>query len=550
MDLFGALPALTELPHLAVASLATAPAIGLGITAAQLNSGAIAPEAAILIALLICLLVDLAGEEAAIRWVPPICYAGLGTALVLLALQWNAPLEPSFLGSFLADDLAVAFRAVVAASTLLSLMISWRYVERSGSPVGEYAAILLAATLGAMFLCGSTDLVSIFVSLETLSVSSYLLSGYMKRDARSGEAALKYLLVGSAAAAVFLYGASLLYGLTGGSTGLDAVGLALQTSATPVTALALVFVLATVAFKIAAVPFHQWTPDVYEGSPTPVVAFLSVGSKAAGFALALRLLVGCFDTFDTQWKLLFTVLAVLSMTLGNVVALAQTTMKRMLAYSSIGQAGFVMIGLVCGTEDGYAAMVLYMAAYLFMNLGAFACIILFSLRTGSDRISDYAGLYQKDPLITLGLSLCLLSLGGIPPMLGFFGKIYLFFAGWADHQYLLVVVGLITSVVSIYYYISVIKMMVVKEPQEASDVVKAYPAITWNLAGMGTLRTALVACVLITAVGGVLSNPLFSWANEAVTGTPMLQQSIASSAAREATAIAVAPVPPTPALLG
>jgi NAD(P)H-quinone oxidoreductase subunit 2 len=550
MDLFGALPALTELPHLAVASLATAPAIGLGITAAQLNSGAIAPEAAILIALLICLLVDLAGEEAAIRWVPPICYAGLGTALVLLALQWNAPLEPSFLGSFLADDLAVAFRAVVAASTLLSLMISWRYVERSGSPVGEYAAILLAATLGAMFLCGSTDLVSIFVSLETLSVSSYLLSGYMKRDARSGEAALKYLLVGSAAAAVFLYGASLLYGLTGGSTGLDAVGLALQTSATPVTALALVFVLATVAFKIAAVPFHQWTPDVYEGSPTPVVAFLSVGSKAAGFALALRLLVGCFDTFDTQWKLLFTVLAVLSMTLGNVVALAQTTMKRMLAYSSIGQAGFVMIGLVCGTEDGYAAMVLYMAAYLFMNLGAFACIILFSLRTGSDRISDYAGLYQKDPLITLGLSLCLLSLGGIPPMLGFFGKIYLFFAGWADHQYLLVVVGLITSVVSIYYYISVIKMMVVKEPQEASDVVKAYPAITWNLAGMGTLRTALVACVLITAVGGVLSNPLFSWANEAVTGTPMLQQSIASSTAREATAIAVAPVPPAPALLG
>jgi NAD(P)H-quinone oxidoreductase subunit 2 len=550
MDLFGALPALTELPHLAVASLATAPPIGLGITAAQLNSGAIAPEAAILIALLICLLVDLAGEEAAIRWVPPICYAGLGTALVLLALQWNAPLEPSFLGSFLADDLAVAFRAVVAASTLLSLMISWRYVERSGSPVGEYAAILLAATLGAMFLCGSTDLVSIFVSLETLSVSSYLLSGYMKRDARSGEAALKYLLVGSAAAAVFLYGASLLYGLTGGSTGLDAVGLALRTSATPVTALALVFVLATVAFKIAAVPFHQWTPDVYEGSPTPVVAFLSVGSKAAGFALALRLLVGCFDTFDTQWKLLFTVLAVLSMTLGNVVALAQTTMKRMLAYSSIGQAGFVMIGLVCGTEDGYAAMVLYMAAYLFMNLGAFACIILFSLRTGSDRISDYAGLYQKDPLITLGLSLCLLSLGGIPPMLGFFGKIYLFFAGWADHQYLLVVVGLITSVVSIYYYISVIKMMVVKEPQEASDVVKAYPAITWNLAGMGTLRTALVACVLITAVGGVLSNPLFSWANEAVSGTPMLQQSIASSAARESTAIAVAPVPPTPALLG
>ena len=500
---------------------------GTGGLNLQLNAGAIAPEAAVLIALLACLLVDLAGEKAASRWVPPICYAGLGSALVLLALQWNTPnLQPAFVGSFLADNLAIAFRAVVAASTLISLLVSWRYVERSGTPVGEYAGILLAATLGAMFLCGATDLVSIFVSLETLSVSSYLLAGYMKRDARSSEAALKYLLVGSAAAAVFLYGASLLYGITGGGTGLDAVAVALRTSASPVTALALVFVLATVAFKIAAVPFHQWTPDVYEGSPTPVVAFLSVGSKAAGFALALRILVGCFESFDAQWKLLFTVLAVLSMVLGNVVALAQTSMKRMLAYSSIGQAGFVMIGLVCGTEDGFAAMVLYMAAYLFMNLGAFACIILFSLRTGSDRIADYAGLYQKDPLITLGLSLCLLSLGGIPPMLGFFGKIYLFFAGWADQQYLLVVVGLVTSVVSIYYYISVIKMMVVKEPQEASDVVKAYPAIAWNVAGLPALRTALVGCVIVTAVGGILSNPLFSWASQAVTGTPMLVQAI------------------------
>jgi NAD(P)H-quinone oxidoreductase subunit 2 len=375
----------------AAASTASAAtdAIGAGLStgsiALQLNAGAIAPEGAILLALLACLIVDLAGEKTASRWVPPICYGGLVASLLLLATQWNGPIEPSFLGSFLADNLSIAFRAVVACSTLITLLLSWRYVERSGTPLGEYAAILLAATLGAMILCGATDLVSIFISLETLSVSSYLLSGYMKRDARSSEAALKYLLVGSAAAAVFLYGASLLYGLSGGETSLEGISLALQSSAKPITALSLVFVLATVAFKIAAVPFHQWTPDVYEGSPTPVVAFLSVGSKAAGFALALRILVGCFESFDAQWKFLFTVLALLSMVLGNVVALAQTSMKRMLAYSSIGQAGFVMIGLVCGTEDGFAAMVLYMAAYLFMNLGAFACIILFSLRTGSDR---------------------------------------------------------------------------------------------------------------------------------------------------------------------
>ena len=416
----------------------------------SLNAKAVLPEAAVLMAMLGTLLVDLAGEKISARWSPPICYAGLGSALILLAMQWDGEIQESFLGAFIADNLAIAFRGVIVLSTLISLLISWRYADQNGSPIGEFAAILLAATLGAMLLCGSTDLVSVFVSLETLSVASYLLSGYLKRDSRSSEAALKYLLVGSAAAAVFLYGASLLYGISG-STNLKEIGTTLLSAPTPLSALALVFVLSTVAFKIAAVPFHQWTPDVYEGSPTPVVAFLSVGSKAAGFALAIRILVGCFSAFDTQWKLLFTVLAVLSMSLGNVVALAQKSMKRMLAYSSIGQAGFVMIGLVCGTEDGFAAMVLYMAAYLFMNLGAFACIILFSIRTGSDQISDYAGLYQKDPLITLGLSLCLLSLGGIPPMLGFFGKIYLFFAGWADGQYLLVTVGLVTSVISIYY---------------------------------------------------------------------------------------------------
>ena len=494
----------------------------------SLNAGAIAPEGAVLLALLLTLIVDLTGERIASRWVPIICYGGLLSALILLALQWNDPLNISFLGAFLSDRLAIVFRAVIALSTLLSLLISWRYASKSGTPIGEYAAILLAATLGAMLLCGATDLVSVFVSLETLSIASYLLSGYMKRDARSSEAALKYLLVGSAAAAVFLYGSSLLYGLSG-TTNLETIGTALATSPTPLAALTLVFVLSTVAFKIAAVPFHQWTPDVYEGSPTPVVAFLSVGSKAAGFALALRLLVGCFGSFDEQWKFLFTVLAVLSMTLGNIVALAQTSMKRMLAYSSIGQAGFIMIGLVCGTEDGFAAMVLYVISYLFMNLGAFACIILFSIRTGSDRIIDYSGLYQKDPLITLGLSLCLLSLGGIPPMLGFFGKIYLFFAGWANHQYLLVVVGLVTSVISIYYYISVIKMMVVKEPQEASEAVKSYPTVRWNVSGLQSLRVALVGCVIATAIGGVLSNPLFQLANSAVTSTPLLQQAIAST---------------------
>ena len=239
---------------------------------------------------------------------------------------------------------------------------------------------------------------SLYLAIELQSLPLYVLATFNRNDSFSSESGVKYFILGALSSGLLLYGSSLIYGFTGTIFLNEISQLTLSSNQLGIT-FGLAFLLAGIVFKISAVPFHMWAPDVYEGSPTPVVAFLSVGSKAAGFALAIRILVGCFSAFDTQWKLLFTVLAVLSMSLGNVVALAQKSMKRMLAYSSIGQAGFVMIGLVCGTEDGFAAMVLYMAAYLFMNLGAFACVILFSIRTGSDQISDYAGLYQKDPLI-------------------------------------------------------------------------------------------------------------------------------------------------------
>jgi NAD(P)H-quinone oxidoreductase subunit 2 len=354
----------------------------------------------------------------------------------------------------------------------------------------------------------------------------------MKRDPRSNEAALKYLLIGASSSAIFLYGLSLLYGLSGGETQLSAIAAKLTDVSGGQSlglAISLVFVVAGIAFKISAVPFHQWTPDVYEGSPTPVVAFLSVGSKAAGFALAIRLLVTAFAVITDEWKVIFMALAILSMVLGNVVALAQTSMKRMLAYSSIGQAGFVMIGLTAGTDEGYSSMVFYLLIYLFMNLGAFTGIILFTLRTGSDQISDYAGLYQKDPLLTLGLSICLLSLGGIPPLAGFFGKIYLFWVGWQAGLYGLVLLGLLTSVVSIYYYIRVVKMMVVKEPQEMSDVIKNYPEMQWSLPGMRPLQVGLIITVIATSVAGILANPLFTLANDSVTSTPMLQAAALSA---------------------
>ncbi|WP_254563507.1 NAD(P)H-quinone oxidoreductase subunit N [Oscillatoria sp. HE19RPO] len=497
--------------------------------AAQLNAGIILPEGIVIVTLLVVLVYDLIVGRESLKVTPYMAIAGLLAALVALVYQWDASDPISFLGGFNGDSMSVIFRGIIALSAVVTVLMSIRYVENSGTAMGEFLMILLTATLGGMFLSGADELVMIFVSLETLSISSYLLTGYMKLDPRSNEAALKYLLIGAASSAVFLYGMSLLYGLSGGETRLSAIAAGITASGTGPSiglVISLVFVIAGISFKISAVPFHQWTPDVYEGSPTPVVAFLSVGSKAAGFALAIRLLTTAFPLVQEQWHFVFTALAILSMVLGNVVALAQTSLKRMLAYSSIGQAGFVMIGLIANTDAGYASMIFYLLVYLFMNLGAFTCLILFTLRTGTDQISEYAGLYQKDPLLTLGLSICLLSLGGIPPLAGFFGKIYLFWAGWQAGLYGLVLLGLLTSVVSIYYYIRVVKMMVVKEPQEMSEAVKNYPEIRWNLRGMRSLQVGLILTVIATSLAGILSNPLFTLANNSVSRTSMLQASM------------------------
>ena len=494
--------------------------------AAQLNTGKILPEVIVIVTILIILVGDLIVGRASSRWVPYVAIGGCLTSVGALTLQWETDNPIAFFGEFNSDALSLVFRGIIVLSAAVTVPMSIRYVEQSGTALAEFLGILLTATLGGMFLSGADELVTVFVSLETLSISSYLLTGYMKRDPRSNEAALKYLLIGAASSAIFLYGISLLYGLSGGETRLSAIAanLASSTSESSIgLVIALVFVIAGIAFKVAAVPFHQWTPDVYEGSPTPVVAFLSVGSKAAGFALAIRLLVTTFPLVASEWRFVFTALAILSMVLGNVVALAQTSMKRMLAYSSIGQAGFMMIGLVIGTDAGYASMLFYLMVYLFMNLGAFTCVILFSLRTGTDQISEYAGLYQKDPLITLCLCLCLLSLGGIPPLAGFFGKLYIFWAGWQAGAYNLVLIGLVTSVISIYYYIRVVKMMVVKEPQEMSNSVKNYPAPQWDLPGMRPMQVSLVLAVVATSLAGVLSNPLFTLANDSVLKTPLLQ---------------------------
>ncbi len=518
---------------------------------AQLNVGTIVPEGIVIVTLLVVLVGDLIVGRSSSRWTPYVAIAGLLSATAALYYQWHTDAPISFFGEFNSDALSVLFRGIIALAAAFTILMSIRYIEHSGTALAEFIVILLTATLGGMFLSGADELVMIFVSLETLSISSYLLTGYMKRDPRSNEAALKYLLIGAASSAIFLYGLSLLYGLSGGETRLSDIAVRIVSNEVGQSiglVIALVFVIAGIAFKIAAVPFHQWTPDVYEGSPTPVVAFLSVGSKAAGFALAVRLLVTAFPLMSEQWRFVLTALAILSMVLGNVVALAQTSMKRLLAYSSIGQAGFVMIGLIVGTEAGYSSMIFYLMIYLLMNLGGFACIILFTLRTGTDEITEYSGLYQKDPLLTLALSICLLSLGGIPPLAGFFGKLYLFWAGWQAGAYGLVLVGLVTSVISIYYYIRVVKMMVVKEPDEMSESVKQYPAVEWTLPGMRPLQVGIVLALVTTSLAGILSNPLFTLVNTAVQQTPMLQSALktAQSSDRGDRLAAVVPEQPAP----
>ena len=500
--------------------------------AAQLNAGTILPEGIVIITLLVVLVGDLIVGRSSSRWVPYAAIAGLLGSIIALYFQWDVSNSISFFGGFNDDALSVVFRGIIALSAVVTILMSIRYIEQSGTPLAEFITILLTATLGGMFLSGANELVMIFISLETLSLSSYLLTGYTKRDPRSNEASLKYLLIGACSTAIFLYGVSLLYGLSGGQTELRAIATGLANAnvgQSLALVIALVFVIAGVGFKISAAPFHQWAPDVYEGAPTPVIAFLSVGSKAAGFALAIRLMTTAFPLVTEEWRFVFSALAVLSMILGNVVALAQTSMKRMLAYSSIGQAGFIMIGLIAGTQAGYASMVFYLLVYLMMNLGGFICVILFTLRTGTDQISEYAGLYHKDPLLTLSLSICLLSLGGIPPLAGFFGKIYLFWAGWQAGQYWLVLLGLATTVISIYYYIRVVRMMVVKETQEMSDAVKNYPEIRWDLPGLRPLQVGLVLTLVATSLAGILANPLFTLANDSIVRTPMLQSPLIST---------------------
>ena len=405
-------------------------------------------------------------------------------------------------GLLAVDRFALFFKILFLVAAALTVLMSMKYLAIERVSPGEYYFLVLCSTLGMMIMAGGIDLISIFIGLETMAVSFYILTGFLKPNPRSNEAAVKYFLLGAFSLGILLYGMSLMYGLSGTTN--------LRTMATtfvgqendPRLILAVILVVAGVGFKIAAVPFHMWAPDVYEGAPTPVTAFLSVGSKAASFAMLLRIFLEGMPSLSNDWRILFEVLAIVTMTVGNLGALTQSNIKRMLAYSSIAHAGYLLIGVVAagaGYTRGVTAALVYLFIYSFMQLGAFAVVVLMRRQDIiGDELKDLTGLYQRRPAAAFAMLVFMLSLGGIPPTAGFMGKFWLFGAAIEAGFVWLAVIGVLNSAISLYYYIRVVVFMYLKKDDTAST-----PAFSPSLA------LALAAAVVATIFLGIYPRVLF-----------------------------------------
>jgi NADH-quinone oxidoreductase subunit N len=405
-------------------------------------------------------------------------------------------------GLIAVDQFAFFFKFVFLVAAALTVLMSVRYLEVEGVSPGEYYFLILCATLGMMIMAGGIDLITIFIGLETMAISFYILAGFIKPNQRSNEAAVKYFLLGAFSLGILLYGMSLMYGLSGTTNLRTMATIFVGQERDPRLALAVILVVAGVGFKIAAVPFHMWAPDVYEGAPTPVTAFLSVGSKAASFAMLLRIFVEGLPSMSADWRMLFEVLAIITMTIGNLAALTQTNLKRMLAYSSIAHAGYVLIGIVAGTPRGVSATLIYLLIYSFMQLGAFAVIVMMRRQdVVGDELKDFAGLHVHHPLAAFAMLLFMLSLGGIPPTAGFMGKFWLFGAAIEAGYVWLAVIGVLNSAVSLYYYIRIVVFMYVKPPTAGSQ-----PAMS------PSLSLALAVAVVATLFLGIYPRALFDLA--------------------------------------
>lgn len=502
----------------------------------------LSPELLLLVLLVFTLVQTVlpSGRDPRSAW--QISILGLGFVLLALVLQlflllqqgvvpvgWlkasgvSMALPTVFWGTVQADLFAWFLRFFLVLGTLLVTFLSRPYMDKRASSLpGEFYALMQGALLGAMFMAGANDLILLFVGLETLGISSYIMAGYLRGNVRSGEAGLKYLLYGGVSSAVLLYGLSLLYGISGGYTQLPDIVQHLPMQWQQYSLLFPVIftmIFGALGFKLSVVPFHMWTPDVYEGAPTPLTAFLSVVSKMAGFAVLVRILTA-FSAFSGSWLWVLATIAVLSMVVGNVAALGQRNVKRLLAYSTIAHAGYMMLGALTlsasGSQDGLAALLYYLVAYLFMNIGAFASVVMIATELQSENIDDWAGLVRKRPGLVMALSVFLLSLAGMPITSGFFAKFFLFQAVAASSPVLLglVVVALLASTVSLYYYLNLIRLMVVAPP---SGDIQRLPVVEGMFRPFQPALVAVNLCVFMTLLLGFAADGALHWSRFAVT---------------------------------
>jgi proton-translocating NADH-quinone oxidoreductase chain N len=445
-----------------------------------------------------------------------------GAWVLWLLLPWSGELgvQHALLGGMATvDPFALFFALLACVATILVVLMSWGYEEKKVKAPGEFYSLLVFAALAICLVAAASDLIMIYLAIEFLSLTSYVLTGFLRNDDKSTEAGLKYFLYGAVASAVMLYGMSLFYGLSG-STSLSAIGTQIGTGRFEAV-VPLILLLAGFGFKIAAVPFHQWSPDAYEGAPTPVTAFLSVAPKAAGFAVLVRVFTLGLPTLMLNWVALLSGICVATMFVGNLSAIPQKNIKRMLAYSSIAQAGYVLIGVITWDPqaDGYVPILIFLLGYLFTNLGLFAAVVGFSNATGSDEIEDYAGLIRRAPWLAASMLLFFLSLVGIPGTAGFIGKFFIFKSAIQTLHgpfLLLAMLGVVNSVISLYYYFNVVRYMFFVSAPEGDEL--AAKPVTVGAPVMAALIIALLGTLII----GVYPGPFIDLVqNSAVALRPM-----------------------------
>ncbi|GAB6157654.1 NADH-quinone oxidoreductase subunit N [Desulfotomaculum varum] len=429
-------------------------------------------------------------------------FAALGLVLVLGITVFNRSHQGELLnGMYLVDGYAVFFKVIFLTAAILVIFGSLRYVDQQVGNHFEYYSTVVFATLGMVVMSSAGDFITLYLGMELMTISFIILVAFRFSDGKSLESGIKYLLLAAMSSAVTLYGLSLVYGATGTVIIEQVARAVLRETASPLLVAGVTMLVAGLGFKIAAVPFHMWSPDVYEGAPTPITSFLAVGSKAASFAVILRLFIGGLAELHGQWSAPVAVLAALSMLIGNLVAIPQTNIKRMLAYSSIAQAGYILVGLLAANQAGIKGVMFYAFLYVFATVGAFTVVAAVNNKINSDEIADYAGLVQRSPLAATVMLVCLLSMAGIPPLAGFVGKFYLFKTIVEGYMWL-VYLGLIMSMVSVYYYLRVVLVMFRDDPQDPTPI------------EMGAAATITLFITLATTIIlGIYPGPLAEMAN-------------------------------------